>query len=127
MGIFSYIKTCKNEKEIQELLYKIYDLIRPCEGVEDTNPNLYSKSQIASIESNLYLIVELVRQIENICDNGDRHLLRVALYRSRWSNRDKLGVIIKIILEKTMAIREKLSLPPVFQEEIDVFSRYKFD
>ena len=124
MGIFSFIKTCKDESEIKNLLNHIYDLFLYVEPLEYNNPSLYSQSQLSSYESDLEVIVNLVRKIEKICDSGDRHTLRVTLYRSRWSNRDKLGVIIETVLEKVIAIRKNLSIPLVYQEEIDVFSRY---
>lgn len=124
MGIFSFIKTCKDESEIKDLLNKIYDLFLYAEPLEYDNPKFYTRAQLLLFENDLEVIVNLVRKIERICDLGDRHTLRVTLYRSRWSNRDKLGVIIETILKKVIAIRNNLSLPSVYQEELDVFTRY---
>ena len=94
---------------------------------EYKNPKLFSSSEISSFEAGLCVIVDTVRQIEYICDNGDRRILRCTNYRNRWYPPRPLGVVIKTILEKVIKIRNNLNIPPVFQEEIDVFMRYQLN
>ncbi len=127
MGIISFYKTCKNEKEIKSNLDRIYDIFFNVGQAEYKNPKLFSSSEISSFEAGLCVIVDTVRQIEYICDNGDRRILRCTNYRNRWYPPRPLGVVIKTILEKVIKIRNNLNIPPVFQEEIDVFMRYQLN
>lgn len=127
MGIFGYIKTCKNEKQIQELLDKIGHILYNVESVRSKNLHLFSAHEISSFELDLCAIVDTVREIEYICDNGNRKILRCTKYRYDGVSCGPLGWIIKDILERVMQCRSCMNLPTVFQEEFDVFSRYKFD
>lgn len=126
MGLFSYIKTSKNEKQIQNLLDEIGSLFYHIESVESRNINLFSVSERLSFKSGLCKIVDKVREIELICDNGDRQILRATRYNNRWFPRRTLGVIIKKILETVISCRTHLNEPTIFQEEYDVFTRYNF-
>lgn len=126
MGIFSYIKTSKNEKQIQALLDEIGNILYNVESVECRNINMFSASQIMSFKSGLCRIVDKVREIEYICENGDKQVLRATRYNNRWFPRRTLGVIIKKILETVISCRTHLNEPPIFQEGYDVFMRYNF-
>lgn len=125
MGIFSYIKITKDEKRIQALINEIGEIFYHVECVERMNRNLFSVSEISRYKSDLCVVVDNVREIEQICDNGDRQILRATRYNSRWFPRRTLGVIIKKILETVISCRTHLNEPPIFQEEYDVFMRYE--
>ncbi len=126
MGLFSYIRTSKNEKQIQALLDEIGNILYNVESVECRNINMFSASETMSFKSGLCIIMDKVREIESICDNGDRRVLRATRYNNRWFPRRTLGVIIKKILETVISCRTLLNEPPIFQEEYDVFMRYNF-
>ena len=126
MGIFSYIKTCKNEKAIQELLDKIGILFNHVNRLRGTSLHLFSAHELSSFEANLCVIVDYVREIEYICDNGDRKALRCSNYKNDRFPPQPLGVIIKDILERVIQYRSCMNQPTVYQEECDVFMRYNF-
>lgn len=126
MGLFSYFKISKNEKQIQQLLDEIGEIFYHVECVEHKNLNLFSASEISRYKSDLCVVVDKVFEIEHICDNGDRQILRATRYNNRWFPRRTLGVIIKKILETVISCRTHLNEPPIFQEEYDVFVRYNF-
>ncbi len=126
MGLFSYFKISKNEKQIQQLLDEIGEIFYHVECVERKNLNLFSASEISQYKSDLCVVVDKVREIEFICDNGDRQTLRTIRYANRWFPRRTLGVIIKKILETVISCRTHLNEPPIFQEEYDLFMRYNF-
>lgn len=92
MGIFSYIQNSKNEKRIQTLINEISVIFYDVECVENSNLNLFSASEISRYKSDLYVVVDKVREIEHICDNGDRQILRTTRYNNRWFPRRTLGV-----------------------------------
>lgn len=125
MGIFSFIKITKDEKRIQALINEIGEIFYHVEPIERKNLNLFSASEISRYKSNLCVVVDIVREIEHICDNGDRQILRTTKYDNRWFPRRTLGVIIKNILETVISCRTHLNEPPIFQEEYDVFMRYE--
>lgn len=126
MGLFSYIRTSKNEKRIQTLLDEIGCIFYNVEIVENKNIKLFSASEIMSFNYDLCRIVDKVREIESICDSGDRQILRATRYDNRWFPRRTLGVIIKKILETVISCRSHLNEPAIYQEEYDVFMRYNF-
>lgn len=126
MGLFSYFKISKNEKQIQQLLDEIGEIFYHVECVERKNLNLFSASEISQYKSDLCVVVDKVRDIEFICDNGDRQTLRTIRYVNRWFPRRTLGGIIKKILETVISCRTHLNEPPIFQEEYDLFMRYNF-
>lgn len=126
MGLFSYIQNSKNEKRIQALINEIGEIFYLVECVERKNLNLFSASEISQYKSDLCVVVDKVREIEFICDNGDRQTLRTIRYANRWFPRRTLGVIIKKILETVISCRTHLNEPPIFQEEYDLFMRYNF-
>lgn len=127
MGLFSYIRTTKNEKAIQGLLDCIRDSLSKAERVRFRNLELFSTHEISTIESNLCAIVDMVREIENICDNGDRKILRCTNYKNDRFPPRPLGMVVKDILERVIQSRISMNQPPFYQEEIDVFMRYQFD
>lgn len=124
MGLFSYFKISKNEKQIQQLLDEIGEIFYHVECVERKNLNLFSASEISQYKSDLCVVVDKVFEIEHICNNGDRQILRATRYNNRWFPRRTLGVIIKKILETVISCRTNLNEPPIFQEEYEVFMRY---
>ena len=127
MGIFGFFRTLKESKDIEALLEKINYIFSDYEYAEYKNRRLFSQPQINEIDVSLCRIVELVRSIENICDNGDRDVLRASRYHNRWCTRLPLWEILNISLGKVLKIRNNLGLPSVYQEEIGVFGRYKYD
>lgn len=124
MGILSYIRTSKNEKRIQALINEIGEIFYYVECVEHRNLNQFSASEISRYKSDLCVVVDKVFEIENICNNGDRQILRATRYNNRWFPCRPLGVIIKKVLETVISCRTHLNEPPIFQEEYDVFMRY---
>lgn len=124
MGLFSYIQNTKNEKKIQTLITEIGMIFYHVECVERTNLSLFSAREISSYKADLCVVVDKVREIEHICDTGDRKILRSTRYDNRWFPRRTLGVIIKKVLETVISCRTHLNETPIFQEEYDVFMRY---
>ena len=53
MGLFSYFKISKNEKQIQQLLDAIGEIFYHVECVERKNLNLFSASEISQYKSDL--------------------------------------------------------------------------
>lgn len=124
MGLFSYIQNYKNEKKIQVLINEIGVIFYDVECVEHKNINLFSASEISRYKSDLCVVVNKVREIEHICDTGDRSILRSTSYDNRWFSRSPLSMVIKKILETVISCRSNLNEPTIFQEEFDVFIRY---
>lgn len=117
-------KTNKDIKEIQSILDNIYNIFSDIEGAGRINPSLYTTQKVKSIELDLMRVVSYVEEVDCICNSGNRSIISSHLFENRWFPPRNLKYINSAIIEKVLAIRNNLNLPPVYQEEIEVFLTY---
>lgn len=120
MGLFSYIQEKKQCKEIQGIFDRISLIHRT---VKYVNTSALKQTERTSFEWSLAALVGHIREIDNICIESNSN----TLYHKEFSfqgNQRTLIIIIKELLDEVVEIREALNVPPVYQEEIDLFDKY---
>lgn len=124
MNIYDLSPTSRDIKKIQSILSDINNIFFHIEYAEKINPNLIDNEKKRSIEYKLMRVVSYVEEVDCICNSGNRSIISSHLFENRWFPPRNLKTINTAIIEKVLAIRNNLNLPPVYQEEIEVFLTY---